>query len=265
MIPKIIHYCWFGRGEKPELVQRCIQSWRKFCPDYEIVEWNENNFNTSCNRWCKEAYEFKKWAFVSDYARLKAVYDHGGIYLDTDVELKSVLPKELLKNKSFFFFEGIRNINTGFGFGAERKIYILEALMSDYNTRSYIHEGAANTEINTARMLKELPWLKRDGTHQEKDDIVIYSEKEFVKFAEHHTMLSWNDDRYVVELCKKNSAKYRRIISILRNPKIMQMLEQNGEMKLSRLYIIFAYDFWDYGPIYFIGRLLKRLLRKSCI
>ena len=265
MIPKIIHYCWFGRGEKPELVQRCIQSWRKFCPDYEIVEWNENNFNTSCNRWCKEAYEFKKWAFVSDYARLKAVYDHGGIYLDTDVELKSVLPKELLKNKSFFFFEGIRNINTGFGFGAERKIYILEALMSDYNTRSYIHEGAANTEINTARMLKELPWLKRDGTHQEKDDIVIYSEKEFVKFAEHHAMLSWNDDRYVVELCKKNSAKYRRITSILRNPKIMQMLEQNGEMKLSRLYIIFAYDFWDYGPIYFIGRLLKRLLRKSCI
>lgn len=263
MIPKVIHYCWFGRGEKPELVQRCIESWHKFCPDYEIIEWNEDNFDISCNRWCKEAYESKKWAFVSDYARLKAVYDHGGIYLDTDVELKSVLPEELLKNKSFFFFEGIRNINTGFGFGAERKIHILEAFMNDYSTRSYIHEGAANTEINTARMLKELSWLKRDGAHQEKDNIVIYSEKEFVKFAEHHAMLSWNDDRYVVELCKKNSAKYRRITSILRNPKIMQMLEQNGEMKLSRLYIIFAYDFWDYGPIYFIKQLLKRLIKRK--
>ena len=263
MIPKVIHYCWFGRGEKPELVQRCIESWRKFCPDYKIVEWNEDNFDISCNRWCKEAYELKKWAFVSDYARLKAVYDHGGIYLDTDVELKMPLPNGMFKSKAFFFFMGVRNISTGYGFGNQKQEYILKALMDDYNTRSYIHEGAANTEINTARMSKELPWLKRDGTHQEKDDIVIYSEKEFVKFAEHHAMLSWNDDRYVVELCKKNSVKYRRITSILRNPKIMQILEQNGETKFSRLYIIFAYDFWDYGPIYFIKQLLKRLIKRK--
>ena len=87
MIPKKIHYCWFGRGEKPKDALKCIESWKKFCPDYEILEWNEDNFDLTQNRYMKEAYEAKKWAFVSDYARLKIIYDNGGIYLDTDVEI----------------------------------------------------------------------------------------------------------------------------------------------------------------------------------
>ena len=87
MIPKIIHYCWYGRGEKSAAIQMCIESWRKYCPDWEIKEWNEDNFDITQNRYMQEAYEAKKWAFVSDYVRLKVLYDEGGIYLDTDVEL----------------------------------------------------------------------------------------------------------------------------------------------------------------------------------
>ena len=87
MIPKVIHYCWFGGNTKPASVLKCIESWKKYCPDYEIREWNEENFPVGDNLYCKQAYEAKKWAFATDYARLVIVYNNGGIYLDTDVEV----------------------------------------------------------------------------------------------------------------------------------------------------------------------------------
>ena len=87
MIPKKIHYCWFGGNPLPESAKKYIETWKKYCPDYEIIEWNENNFNVNQNQYCKEAYEAKKWAFVSDYARFWILYKYGGIYFDTDVEV----------------------------------------------------------------------------------------------------------------------------------------------------------------------------------
>lgn len=133
MIPKTIHYCWFGRNPKPKLALKCIKSWRKYCRDYQIVEWNEDNFDLStCPLYVRQAYEAKKWAFVTDYVRLKVVYDHGGIYLDTDVELIRS-PNELLRYSAFFGFEGGTYINTGLGFGAEKHADILRELMDDYS------------------------------------------------------------------------------------------------------------------------------------
>ena len=87
MIPKVIHYCWFGGNPLPEEAKRCIESWKKYCPDYKIIEWNENNYDVNSNEYMKSAYKEKKWAFVSDYARIDVVYKYGGIYMDTDVEL----------------------------------------------------------------------------------------------------------------------------------------------------------------------------------
>ena len=87
MIPKIIHYCWFGGNPLPEDAKRYIATWRKFCPDYEIKEWNESNFDINCCDYVREAYEAKKWAFVSDYARFYILYQYGGVYFDTDVEM----------------------------------------------------------------------------------------------------------------------------------------------------------------------------------
>ena len=121
MIPKLIHYCWFGHNPLPKDAKRCIRSWKKYCPDYVIKEWNEDNFDISqCPQYVRQAYEAKKWAFVSDYVRLKLVHDHGGVYMDTDVELLKPLDR-LLSHKAYFGFEddGLQ-INTGLGFGAER-------------------------------------------------------------------------------------------------------------------------------------------------
>ena len=87
MIPKVIHYCWFGRGPLPSLAVKCIASWRKFLPDYEIREWNEDNFDVGAIAYTREAYAARKYAFVSDYARFKILYEHGGLYFDTDVEV----------------------------------------------------------------------------------------------------------------------------------------------------------------------------------
>ena len=99
-IPKVIHYCWFGGNPLPELVQNCINSWKKYCPDYEIIQWDESNFDISSNQYVAEAYAARKWAFVSDYVRLYALYHNGGIYLDTDVEV--LKPLDCFLNEEAF-------------------------------------------------------------------------------------------------------------------------------------------------------------------
>ena len=117
MIPRKIHYFWFGGNEKPAKVKKCINSWKKYCPDYELVEWNESNFDVHCMPFVEQAYNAKKYAFVSDVARLIVVYEQGGIYMDTDVEVIKPLD-DLLENKAYMSFENNENVNTGQGFGA---------------------------------------------------------------------------------------------------------------------------------------------------
>ena len=135
-IPKVIHYCWFGKSEKPESVKKCIASWRKFCPDYKIIEWNEDNFDLDCIPFVQQAYQKKKWAFVTDYARLKIIYENGGIYFDTDVELLRNIDK-LLSLKGFMGTEDGGFINTGLGFGAVKNHPMLKKLMEDYLSLSF--------------------------------------------------------------------------------------------------------------------------------
>ena len=131
MIPKIIHYCWFGYGEKPKLAKKCIDSWKRFCPDYKIIEWNENNFGVNMNAYTKMCYEQKKYAFLSDYVRLIVVNEHGGIYFDTDVEVVKSFD-DLLTKKMFIGFETDKYINTGQGFGAEANTDILKQMITEY-------------------------------------------------------------------------------------------------------------------------------------
>lgn len=130
-IPKIIHYCWFGGKEKPELAKKCIASWKKFCPDYEIVEWNESNFDINMNDFTSHTYKIGKLGFVPDYARLWIIHKYGGVYLDTDVELiKNLDP--LLENQAFFGYEDEKHINLGQGFGAVKGNPVLQKMMEDY-------------------------------------------------------------------------------------------------------------------------------------
>lgn len=138
MIPKIIHYCWFGGNPLPKLAKKCIRSWKRYCRGYEIREWNESNFDiASAPLYVRQAYEAKKWAFVTDYVRLKVVYEHGGIYLDTDVEIRKPL-EPLLKHKAYFGFEDGKYIATGLGFGAEKETSILKELMEDYEAAPFV-------------------------------------------------------------------------------------------------------------------------------
>lgn len=133
MIPKIIHYVWFGGNPLPREVRMCIESWKLRCPGYEIKEWNEGNFNINCHHFCAEAYASREWAFASDYARLKVVYDNGGIYLDTDVELLKSLDEVL--DCSFWICSGQEEgmCNTGLGFGAEAGNKMLADMIRAYD------------------------------------------------------------------------------------------------------------------------------------
>lgn len=131
MIPKIIHYCWFGRNEKPKLAEKCIRSWHKYCRGYQFIEWNEDNFPIDQYPYAKFCLEQKRYAFLSDFVRLVVVYENGGIYFDTDVELIRPLD-HLLENDAFFGFETEEYVATGLGFGAAKGNLLLKEMIDDY-------------------------------------------------------------------------------------------------------------------------------------
>ncbi len=126
-IPKVIHYCWFGNKKKPQLVKDCISSWKKYLPEYEIIEWNESNTDLN-HPFLKKTYKLKKWAFVSDFVRLKVLYDFGGIYLDTDMLMLKSLD-DFLGDRCFFSAENDTYINAAI-FGTEKNHpFIKECLL----------------------------------------------------------------------------------------------------------------------------------------
>lgn len=148
MIPKIIHYCWFGRGEKPELAVKCIESWKKYLPDYELKEWNEDNFEISRNQYVREAYENRKFAFVTDYVRLFAIYTEGGIYMDTDVEVVGNFDK-FLHHHAFSGFETDGNVPTGM-MAAEKGSIWAKDLLDQYQNRIFVlPDGSFDMTTNT--------------------------------------------------------------------------------------------------------------------
>lgn len=131
MINKTIHYIWLGKGEKNDRIKHCIESWKKYLPDYEIIEWNEDNFNVNLNDFTKKAYEEKKWAYVSDVARLWILYNYGGIYMDTDVEVYKSLD-EFLDKEAFIGFEDVNYLSTA-TIGATKGNPIIKTILDYYN------------------------------------------------------------------------------------------------------------------------------------
>ena len=138
MIPKIIHYCWFGGKAKPRDVERNLSTWHKYCPDYIIKEWNEKNYDIHINRYCEDAYENRQWAFVSDVARLYALVHEGGIYMDTDVEVVKSFD-DLLDNRAFLGFEGTKWIATS-AMGTEPNNPILKYFFESYNDLEFVYK-----------------------------------------------------------------------------------------------------------------------------
>lgn len=148
MIPKTIHYCWFGRNKFPPLVEKCIESWKKYCPDYELICWNEDNFDINANKFVSEAYKAKQWAFVSDYVRLFAIYSYGGVYMDTDVELLKPIDC-FLNEKAFSGFEMSQSPITGIIACTKGHLFI-KMLLDDYDDRSFVlADGSYDMTPNT--------------------------------------------------------------------------------------------------------------------
>lgn len=160
MIPKIIHYCWFGKNPVPEDVERYIASWKKYCSDYKIIEWNESNFDINCCVYVKEAYEAKQWAFVTDYVRLYVLYHYGGIYMDTDVEVIKPLD-ELLIHSAFSGYESNNSIPTG-TMGACKGNGWIKFLLDDYKERHFVMENGSYDKTTNVTVITSLT-VKRYG------------------------------------------------------------------------------------------------------
>ena len=186
MIPKKLHYIWIGGNPLPDLAKKCIESWKKFCPDYEIVAWDESNLNIDINEYCREAYDARKFAFASDVLRYDVVYREGGIYMDIDVELIKPID-DLLENKMFLGFETAKWINPGLIMGAEAGSEVVKELIESYDGQHFVNE---NGEYNykticerSTEYLVEKFGFKTDNTFQNLDGkVVVYPTEYFCPF-----------------------------------------------------------------------------------
>lgn len=150
MIPKLIHYCWFGGAEKPEIVKQCIESWKKYFPDWKICEWNESNYDINKCQYIKDAYQLRKWAFVSDFARFDILNQYGGIYVDVDVEFIKKIPEKYLKYSCFTGFEGAGEVNPGLIFAVEPHHWFVKTVLESYkHDRFYYNEKGIYKTVNT--------------------------------------------------------------------------------------------------------------------
>lgn len=208
-IPKILHFIWLGNNEKPKQVLDCIESWKKYCPDYEIKEWNDEILEEIDNQFAEEAYEVKKYAFASDYLRLYVLKKYGGIYLDTDVELTNSLNEFLDKE----FFIGHENYNNFISIatnliGAIQDSEIINSLLQEYDNLKFITEDGKYNMTPNPSIFKNLFEKKygcslTNGENQIvlKDNCIIYpwwffsAPKENDKsYAIHHFMRSWHKE-----------------------------------------------------------------------
>lgn len=213
MIPRKIHYCWFGGNPLPELAQKCIASWKKYCPDFEIVEWNESNFDVNCCDYVREAYEAKKWAFVSDYARFQILYEHGGVYFDTDVELLKPID-DLIANGGFMGVEAeketVHMVNPGLGLACEAGFPLFGEFLEAYHTRHFrLEDGTLNlkTIVEYTTEILEAHGMQPSADIQEVAGVYIYPKEYFnpcdmasgrIRTTEktvsiHHYAASWVD------------------------------------------------------------------------
>ena len=232
-IPKIIHYCWFGGKPLPELALKCIESWKKYCPDYEIKCWDETNFDINCCEYVREAYEAKMWAFVSDYARFKILYENGGVYFDTDVELIKPID-DIVEKGSFMGLEESSEtyIASGLGLAANSGLGLMKEIIDDYHNSHFERSETGSYETVVARVTKII--LKHGDIRQDRINevagITVYPPEFFcplnyytgeMKITEntrsiHHYFASWvpPENRAILNIKKKlcNKGRIRKFI-----------------------------------------------------
>lgn len=219
MIPRIIHYCWFGCGEKPAFAKKCIASWRKFCPDFEIREWNEDNCDYLSIPFMAEAYAAKKYAFVSDVMRLIVLEQYGGVYFDTDVEvIRDIMP--LLDDDGFIGFENDQYVNSGQGIAAVPHHPVIQAMIDEYKKLHFTNpDGTMNTvgcpHLNSDVM--ERFGLVRNGREQMVAGIHVYPADYFNPLDSVTGKLTKTENTYSIHWYSMSwlpkSVRYRSIVT----------------------------------------------------
>ena len=249
MIPKIIHYCWFGRNPLPELAQKCIASWKKYLPDYDIKEWNEDNFDVNIIPYTAEAYAMKKYAFVSDYARFWILHKYGGIYFDTDVEVIRPID-DIIARGNFMGFETDPNpakgdasnasvnpglglgVAPGLGLGVAPGLGLIKKMLDYYEDKHFICEANMRNQITVVhictKVLMENGLQNVEGIQKVDDDIYIYPAEYFCPInvttgrihvekntrTIHHYAGTWVDKKFSLKEFVKRILPEKLLLSI---------------------------------------------------
>lgn len=241
MIPKIIHYCWFGRNPLPELAQKCIASWKKYLPDYEIKEWNEDNFDVNIIPYTAEAYAQKKYAFVSDYARFWILHKYGGIYFDTDVEVIRPID-DIIARGNFMGFETDPNpakgdasegsVAPGLGLGVNPGLGLMKKMLDYYDGKHFVCEANMRNQITVVhictKVLMENGLQNVEGIQKVDDDIYIYPAEYFCPInvttgrihvekntrTIHHYAGTWVDKKISIRECIKRMIPEKLLLSL---------------------------------------------------
>lgn len=266
MIPKIIHYCWFGHNPKSELILRCIESWKKFCPDYEIKEWNESNYDINKIPYISQAYREKKYAFVSDYARFDILYRYGGVYFDTDVEVIKSLDKIL--EKPFAGVEHPGALNAGLGLASPAANPIYREILDDYEKRQFLKSDGTQDLTTVVEIVSNIfrkYGLTEKSEIQNISGIMVYpaeyfSPKDFkthrLNITENTYTIHWYDASWFDDVMKTVWDYRRKVSQKIKNRKVIDFLVHLYSLKQR---------FKFYGPketIKYYMKLLKRRIQQ---
>lgn len=232
MIPKTIHYCWFGGGELPQQAKKCLESWKQFCPDYEIRCWDEKNAPLTDNLYVQQAYHAKKWAFVSDYVRIKVLEEYGGIYLDTDVELLKSLDA-FLEHEVFSGFESREKVATCI-LGCVPHHPVFTKWAESYSGRAFLQEDGrwddtTNVIVYTA-LLEELG-LKKDGTKQQVAGVTVYPAEWFSPKSLETGKISLTKNSHAIHYFSASWMPWRNRF----NTRLAQLLNPKRTQQIKRL------------------------------
>lgn len=235
-IPKVIHYFWFGKNPKPEIVIKCIESWKKKMPDWEIKEWNEDNYDVHCCEYVESAYSMKKWAFVSDYARFDILNKYGGIYLDTDVELLKTIPISFLNNP-FTAVDSNGLVAPGLILALPSQHWLSKKVLDSFCDEKFTEckmnsDITINTRVN--KIIKEMGYMDKD-MYQKIDDLFVYPSEYFCGYdvniheynitpktiSVHHYASSWMSEKQLKK--RKYQAIIKKIIGVKGYKKLIKI------------------------------------------
>ena len=234
-IPKVIHYIWFGHGQKPELLQKCIESWKKYLPGWEIHEWNESNFDISACNYAMEAYEAKKYAFASDYARFVVLYQNGGVYLDTDVEMLKPFPENLLSLEGFSGMESNNKIAPGLIFAVQPRNPIVKKIIDVYEGIHFHDTSSLKTIVDYTTELFEQYGFHQENSVQDVAGFRIFPAEYFCGYdldikeyaitpntiSVHHYAHTWGNPKS--KRAKKIKMAIKRIVGVKNYRKLLMI------------------------------------------